>query len=132
MNDLQNLVANRDFEVQNDWAVPLSGSNVNLIGNPNYIRFKGDSVKIALPYFGERYSGGYNTEGGIRYEGPARNFQVSEKANSMILEFEGQQGSENYNFIMTLFPNGKTTTSVNSSQRSTISYRGEITASKSE
>lgn len=127
--DLQELVASREFEIENDWVFPLRGSSINLIGNSNFIRFKGDSVRIFLPYFGVRHSGGgYSGEGGIRYEGLARNLEIveDEEDNDLLLKFEGRNKSEHYNFIIILFPNGNVHTSVNSSQRDPISYRGEI------
>jgi hypothetical protein len=133
MAELKTIVEGRDFEIQNEWAEPIVGSSINLIGNPNYIRFEGDSVEMALPYFGERHSGGaYSREGGIHFDGPARNFSITERSNNLIIEFEGQQNSESYNFLLTVFPNGKVTTSVNSSQRSSITYRGEIQSQKLE
>jgi hypothetical protein len=133
MNQLRTLVESRDFEIQHSWADPVRGSSIDLIGNPNYLRVRGDSVDVALPFFGERYSGGgYNREGGIRFEGPARGYSVFEKSNSVDVRFEARRDSESYEFLITIFPNGNVTTSVNSSQRSSISYRGEVMPEKKE
>jgi len=135
--DLQNfkqlseLVNSREFEIENDWAVPLRLSTINLIGNTNFIRFKGDSVEVFLPYFGVRQSGGgYGTSGGIEYEGPAEELYIEEdKAkNNILLKFEGRQGSEQLQFIITLFKKGNVSTSVNSSERDPISYWGNVRA----
>ena len=129
MDELQSLIASRNFEIQNDWAYPLGGGNINLIGNPNYIRFKGDSVDIFLPYFGVRHSGGgYGKEGGIKYEGVAEDLEVvtAKNGNRLLLNFGGEQENEDLNFTVTLYGNGKARTSVTSSQRQAISYQGEI------
>ena len=126
-NKIGELVNEMEFEIENLFAFPLSGERIELIGNPNYIRFKNDSVKLFLPYFGERFSGGgYGRPGGIKYEGPIKNLRVEEKDKKTIVKFEGGEGSEFLQFFVTVFPKGKVNTSVNSSERSAISYEGRI------
>ena len=128
-DDLKDIVIDKKmFAVENQWANPMGVAQVDLMGNSNYIRFKGDSVKLFLPYFGVRHSGGgYNSVGGIKYEGPLENFKIKENTGKSIsLEFEGDQGSENLRFLMTLYPGGSTITNVNSSERQSISYRGRL------
>jgi len=128
---LRELVNSREFEIENDWAVPLRSTTINLIGNSNFIRFKGDSVEVFLPYFGVRHSGGgYGTSGGIEYEGPAQHFYIGENIakNNILIKFEGRQGSEHLQFIITLFQKGNASTSVNSSERDPISYWGNVRA----
>jgi hypothetical protein len=127
--DLRELVDSRQFEIQHEWASPLGGGMINLIGNPNHIRFKGDSIDVFLPYFGVRHAGaGYGREGGIRFEGvPSKlNVQENNQNKNIIINFQASKETENLQFSITLFPNGSANTSVNSSQRSSISYRGEI------
>ncbi|MFD2518615.1 DUF4251 domain-containing protein [Salinimicrobium flavum] len=127
--DLREKIISREFEIESDWAMPQSGNRVNLLGNANFIRFKGDSVNLFLPYFGVRhYGGGFGTEGGITYEGLAEDLRIEEnKRRSRIeLRFKGESGSEDLTFYITLFPNGNANTSVTSSQRSSISYQGKL------
>ncbi len=128
MAEMKSLIDSRNFEIENQWVTPLRGNRINLIGNANYIRFQGDSVELFLPYFGVRHTGGgYNNDGGIKYEGLAKNLQVKEgRNNSLILKFEGKQATESYDFTVNVFPNLNTSTQVNSSDRDPISYQGEI------
>ncbi len=130
-SDLQELVNSREFMIENQWAQPLTGSRINLIGNTNYMRFKNDSINLHLPYFGVRHSGGgYDREGGINYEGPLKNLEINEnpEKNRIKLNFKAEQNSEDLSFIVVIFSGGKVNTSVTSSQRNTISYDGEIEA----
>lgn len=127
--ELKNLVDSRNFEIENDWANPIGGGRINLIGNPNHIKFQGDSVDVYLPYFGVRHSGGgYNSEGGLKYKGPAREFKVIEKPNKgrIEMEFETDKNGEILEFHISLFPGNKASTNINTTQRTTISYQGEI------
>ncbi len=125
--EMRALVESREFLIENQWANPLSAGNINLIGNPNFIRFQKDSVDLFLPYFGVRHSGGgYNSEGGLKYEGALQNLEIAENEKNIRIKFDANQENENLNFTVTVFPNGNAHTSVTSSQRNTISYRGEI------
>lgn len=133
--NIQNLVQNGEFTIENTWADPLAGSRVNLIGNPNFIRFNGDQVDLFLPYFGVRHSGGvYGGDGGIEYKGTAEDLQITDTGNKgeKLIKFTGDQNSEDLRFIIRVFKNGKALTSVSSSQRQSISYQGEIKKSNVE
>ena len=122
------LVDSREFEIQHEWLNPMSGNRINLIGNPNYIRFKKDSVNLFLPFFGERFAGGgYNDEGGIIYNGPLKDLEISLNAkDAQIIKFSTSQNTENLDFTITVYPEGDVNTRVNSSHRSFISYQGSI------
>lgn len=129
-SELKELVASRNFEIENEWANPVGGGRIILIGNPNHIKFQGDSVDVYLPYFGVRHSGGgyNNSEGGLKYKGPVREFEVFEKPDKgrIEMEFETDNKGEILEFYITLFPGNNATTNVNTTQRTTISYQGEI------
>ncbi len=132
-NALKDLLTSRNFEIENEWAYPSGGGNINLIGNTNFIRFQGDSVEIYLPYFGVRHSGGgYDGEGGIKYKGLAKKFEIVEKPakGNIEVEFEVDKSGETLNFYISLFPNDNARTVVNTSQRSTISYQGKLSEIK--
>jgi hypothetical protein len=129
--DLQQLVESGNFKIENQWAIPLGGNQINLTTNINYIKFKGDSVELFLPYFGVRHAGGgYGRSGGMEINDLVENLEISENPSkeTITVEFEGNQNNENLEFFIQLFANGNTSTSVNSSERSTISYRGHLSA----
>lgn len=130
LEELMELVESREFEIENTWAIPLGGGRVNLIGNPNSITFKGDSVEVYLPYFGVRHSGGDygGRDGGIKFEGPVENLVIREDKvkKNIFITFEQNREIENYEFLIRLYPNRNAYTSVNSSQRNSISYQGEV------
>lgn len=129
-DDLKKLISSGDYEIENQWAIPQNGTMIDLVGNSNFIRFRGDSVSLFLPYFGVRHSGGDygGRDIGIRYEGPIHEIEISEDLTreKVFVQFEGIQGSEIHDFRITLFSNGKSNTDVNSSERNSISYRGTV------
>lgn len=128
LEELRNLVNSQEFEIESDWVNPIGGNRIYVTPGSNFVRFKGEKVEIFLPYFGVRHSGGYGSEGGINYEGPARELRIDEEngKNKIILYFRGKHEGEDLQFYITLFSNGNSNISVNSSQRNSISYQGNI------
>ena len=135
-NELRKLIYSQKFKVENQWAYPVGGGNINLITNPNSIKITGDSIDVFLPYFGVRQSGGTygGNDGGIKYRGPLKNLEIEEniKKGNIKVSFETKQNSEDLDFNMTLYPNKKVRTFVNSNKRTTISYEGELSTIKSK
>lgn len=128
--ELSNLVNSREFVIESEWINPLGGSRIYVSPGSNYLRFRSEEVEIFLPYFGVRHSGGgYGRNGGINYEGPPRELRITEDIDRKIeLYFRGKDEGEDLRFYVTLYPNGKANISVNSSQRNSISYQGDIIA----
>ena len=145
---LNQWIADRSFEIESNFAMPMNtvavsavlnsnilgpGNNsgqINLIGNPNYLRIKGDSIYAELPFFGERrMGGGYNNrDTGINIEDIAKDYAVTTKRGMYIITFSAKdkQGNEAYNFILNLSPNLNANFSVNSTQRTVMQFRGAV------
>lgn len=125
---VKSWVNGEEFEVEHQWLYPLRGNQINLIGNPNYIRMYKDSVDIFLPYFGVRqFGGGYN-ESGINYSGKPKDFSVTtdEATREIEITFEGNYKTEILNFKLNIYPSKTVRTYVQSSHRDNISYQGRI------
>ncbi len=126
-NELKSLVESREFSIAFQWAQPQGGGLVDLMSNPNYLRFNGEEVDIFLPYFGIRHSGGgYGKSEGINYRGEPLKLRISEdrSKNNILIQFEGRQGSELLFFQLTLYENEKAFLNVSSSERTNINYQG--------
>ncbi|NJW53360.1 DUF4251 domain-containing protein [Salinimicrobium oceani] len=122
-------VKDLEFEIENQWANPTKYGRVNLIGNPNHIKFENDSVDIFLPFVGERHAGGgYGGEAAIKYEGIPQDLKIEERPgkNQAVITFKGNHKGEYMDFRIAVFQNGNTSTSVTSSQRDQIDYDGKI------
>ncbi|GAB1857274.1 hypothetical protein MHTCC0001_21100 [Flavobacteriaceae bacterium MHTCC 0001] len=157
-NPSQNIITPKDlstfngfvdakaFTITSDWAYPQAtnavvqvlnsqllapGSNanaVNLIGNPNFLTIKGDSVSSYLPYFGERqmrvaYGGG---DSAIQFNGFVENFITTHgKNNRKILSFQATSNGELFDVTITLFPNLNSQILLRSPYRFFIRYTGK-------
>ena len=123
-------VSNLEFEIEHQWANPTQYARVDLLGNSNRIKFENDSVEVDLPFFGERYAGGgYDPDSGsIQYKGVPKNLKLQEnpEKGAVMISFEGNRNTENFDFLITIFSNGVARTSVNSTHRERIIYDGRL------
>lgn len=147
---LDELVSQKSFQIESDWAQPLvtnslisianaglfppgsSANLISLIGNTNYLKVQGDSIDMYLPYYGERQmGGGYNNDGGaIQFKGIPEDYEVSrdDKTQGQEIRFKMKNKTETFRVAVTLFPNLNSTIVVNSSQRFSIRYQGQVEA----
>lgn len=150
--NIQQLVEDRNFEIQFDRAFPKSSqafsrafdnlnlssygnsSSVNLTGHYAYVRVSGDTISGNLPFFGERYMGaGYNKDESIRFDDVPKEYKKEVKSDYTQIRFRINQlksSIENIDAMMRIYPNGKVDLRIISSQRSAISYLGKIDAIK--
>lgn len=146
---LETLVESRNFKIESDWAHPLTtaamqqvfnsgllqiGSSpgaINLIGNPNWLTISGDSITSYLPYFGERQNNvGYGERNGaIELNSEIKDYKVAKgKRNSYVITCNANSKSENFNVVIELFPNLKSTIRMAGNSRNPISYSGRVEA----
>ncbi|MFD2562300.1 DUF4251 domain-containing protein [Aquimarina rubra] len=145
---LEAMIAKKAFKIESDWMYPLAttsmnviansgllppGSTVNgisLIGNPNYIKFYGDSIAMDLPYYGERQLPGQYTrnEGGIKFKGIPDRYEITKDENRLqhMIKFTVKHNRESYRVTITLYPNWTSSININSTHRTSIRYRGTV------
>lgn len=151
MDALDQLVQNRHFSIESDWAYPLttgavqqvlnsgllppgsSSGSINLIGNSNFLTVSGDSITSYLPYFGERqmnvdYGG---TDNAIQLKGTMEHYQAEiDKDHNYRVTFKANSKSEQFDVYITLTPRLKSTIVINSATRHPIRYSGTVEAVK--
>ena len=128
---MENVIGSQNFVFVARLAEPI-GSRVNqidLTGNVNYMSMQADAVKMELPYFGTRQvaqPGAINQ--GIRFEGTAVDIRKTknEKQNYYDLDFKIRDKSESFNCNLRMYSAMRAVLTVNSSQRNSIRYEGEL------
>ena len=151
---LDQLLATKNFSISADWAYPnatasmaaLSNTGIlgvgntanaiNLIGNPNFLKVKGDSISAFLPYYGERQmGGGYGSDNGIEFKGIPETYSLKkdEQKQRYSMEFTiSGNTTEVFNVNIDFFPNTTAQINIFSSQRRGIRYQGNVVALKNE
>jgi hypothetical protein len=153
--ELQAWGTEKAFVIESDWAKPMpsaaliaiantgilglgnSAGSINILGNVNYFRMKGDTIEAHLPYYGERYmGGGYNNKTAIAFNDiPDRKeimWNEQKQRAEMRFSIHQEYDNENFDIFILIFSNNTTRIDVNSSERSFITYEGKIKALESQ
>jgi hypothetical protein len=142
----RDLIENRNYELTMTWATPLATNAMNQISNANmlpmdsrtgrinlqgtssYIRTKGDSLEVYLPYFGTRQLSitPGDTSGTIQFEGLPERYEAvyNEKKQFTDISFRMKDRTEQYDVNIRVFGNRSANVSVNSTHRNSIRYTG--------
>ncbi|WP_047546096.1 DUF4251 domain-containing protein [Psychroserpens sp. Hel_I_66] len=146
---LDQLVENKSFVIESDWALPQTtnslmalqnagffaagdnASRINLIGNPNELKIIGDSITSKLPYYGEVQSTtGYSgSNSGINFEGELKDYRIEKNDdNSYSITFDARSNSENFDVIINLYPNLNSEMILKGTKRFPIRYTGHVSS----
>lgn len=145
--EVDRLLAQRQFVIESDWALPLAvnsmnllrnaglippqsnANQINLIGNTNHFKVQGDSISVDLPFFGDRQiGGGFNANTSIQFEGIPKVFEIKNvgKKQRTVIKTRFNQDTESFNSIITIFDSKKVEIVIYSTHRSAIRYRGTL------
>ena len=112
-----------------DKLLPI-GSNqsyINLVNISNYVKISADSISVDLRYYGElQISTNYGSDDGLEFNGNILRYSNKYKKsnNSYTVKFSVNSKNEGFRFIITLFANNTYIMNVNSSNRTSIVYKG--------
>ena len=139
------IIENDTFTIESEWAYPQNaatvrintilnpngtGGGINLIGIGNHFKKIGDSLSVYLPYYGVRQSGGgYNSSDvEIKLEGKPNKteYLFNKKKGMHQYKFVVNHKAENLQIYVQIFPKLSTIIRINSSHRTSISYRGKV------
>tara|TARA_B100000949_G_C14165509_1_gene401017 strand:- start:434 stop:919 length:486 start_codon:yes stop_codon:yes gene_type:complete len=126
--DLKALIESKNYRFVGNWAYPMRGGNINLIGNPNSLTVSKDSVDIFLPFFGVSRLSHYNTSGGFEYEGAIEDYKVEYDDNKqkVTITFNVHPNIERLDVTITASSQDAANIDVISSHRDIMRYKGDL------
>ena len=120
------LVDSKEFVFVGKRAFPQGLST-----NTNFIEFKPDFIKSEMPFFGRGYSGiGYGGDSGLKFEGKPLEFTIVKAKKTYELNARVKGESDVFRITLSILEEGSATLTINSNNRSAISYYGEISKKK--
>ncbi|MDR0744142.1 MAG: DUF4251 domain-containing protein [Tannerella sp.] len=129
---LQKAIENREFVVDVDRMLPMSGRSRTLT-SPYSLEINNDRVKSHLPYFGRAYSVPYGGGDGLSFESTITDYRSSfDSKGKATIEFQTKTEEDRYSFRIEIFPDGSTSMSVTSVNRQGISFLGIASEKKNE
>jgi hypothetical protein len=126
--EIETLIGSKEFEFVANRANPQGTRTIDMTTNTNFLRFKKDTIHSEMPFFGRAYSGvGYGSGGGgLDFKGLAKDYSIKKGKKSYIIKTDVKDNTDSYGIILEIYFNGYAYLSINSSNRSPISYNGEI------
>jgi len=122
------LVDSKEFVFVASRVMSQGGRTINLTTNYT-LEFHPDRIKCDLPFFGRAYSGvGYGGDGGMQFEGKPTVYSVEKKKKSYLIKADVRGERDSYSIMLTVYFEGSAYLTINSNNRSSISYDGDIEA----
>lgn len=128
--EIQTLLDAQSFVFEAQKLTPQGGRLIQLDNNTYFLKFDKENTTCDLPFFGRGYNVGYNSDGGIKFEGKPYDIKIEYKKKSTILKATVRGKNDVYNLFFTIFFNGSASLNVNSNNRAPIYYDGLISAPK--
>jgi len=127
--EVEMLVNTKEFIFIGETAFPIGYKTVNLGTNSNYLKFHPDYIESFMPYFGKSYgygTGATSNEVGMKFEGKPTEFTVTTGKKNHVVKAVVNGASDTYTINVTVGFDGASTLSIISTNRSNISYGGQI------
>ena len=123
---VKEAVDSKTYEVNVDRMHPIKGGSRTLTTNYS-LKVRNDSVYSYLPYFGVAYSIPYGGGKGMIFNEPLTDYTTKKlKKGKVQVAFQTRSEGDNYEYSLTIYPNGSTTINVQATNRQSISYTGEM------
>lgn len=129
--ETQALINSKQYEFTGEWATSSKGRRINLISNPTFLKVDNTIGDGFFPFFGTSFSGAaYGGDGGIEFNTELENYTVTlnDKKQEIVIKFKAKGKNDTFDFNIRVFPGGNTSITINSNNRSVMSYSGSMKA----
>ena len=124
--EIKALIDSKNFLFEAQKVIPQGGRFIILDYNTYFLKFNTEKTTCDLPFFGRAYNISYGRDGGIKFEGKPEKVRIEKRKKSYIIKTTVKGKEDVYDLMFTVFFDGGTTLSINSNNRASISYDGEI------
>lgn len=124
---VQNIIESKNYLFKAERMLPASGISKLLISEYT-LSIKGTKTKANLPYYGRAYNAEYGGNGGIKFDSELTNyeFKINEKKRKIKINFKVKGKNDFYKCYLTVTRGGSATLSVQSQNKQTINYWGDV------
>ena len=121
------LLASQKFEFIANTMFPLGQASKNLVGNDYSVIFSPEKIVSDLPYSGVAHRGmGVGRDKGMRFKGEPNNYSITESGNGYVVAAIVKTDSDSFSISMEVSKSGYATLTIDSKNRETVSYQGEV------
>jgi hypothetical protein len=130
--EIEALIDSKNFVFEAQKVSPQGARTLNLDYNTYFLKFNTEKTTCDLPFFGRAFNIPYGGDGGIKFEGVPEDVKIEKKKKSYNVKAIVKGKDDVYTLYFNIFFDGGATLSVNSNNRASISYDGEIEAPKTD
>jgi len=125
---VDSLIKSKEFVFVATRALPQGGKSIDLSGGSYTVTFHPEKIESYLPFFGRAYNIEYGGRGGLMFEGKPGEYTILTRNKGKGFEINATVivSPESYRLLLFVSPDGNATLTINSIQRSPISYYGDI------
>ena len=124
---IDNLLASQKFEFIANTMFPMGQPSKNLVGSDYSVTFSPDKIVSDLPYYGVAHGGmGVGRDKGMRFEGEPIDFLITHSGKEYGVTAIVKAGNDSFSISMEVSKSGYATLTINSKNRESISYQGEV------
>jgi hypothetical protein len=110
-------------------ALPQGYKTVNLSTSEYTVMFQPELIISYLPFYGKAYSGiGYGGDNGLKFEGKPDEYTVTKSKKNYQVKAVVKGENDTFSLSLSVSFGGSASLTVNSNNRSTISFNGDISA----
>jgi len=109
-------------------AMPVGSGTINISSGSYNVKFLPDTIESYLPFYGQAYGGiGYGGDDGLKFAGKPESFTVEQGKKNIKVKAVVKGERDTFTISLSVTYSGSASLTVNSTNRSTISFNGDIT-----
>lgn len=121
------LLDSKTFVFNAARALSQSGKSIDLTTNSGFVTFDSVLITSDLPFFGRAYSGvEYGGDAGMKFSGKPKDYTITKGNKNYEIKAEVTGSNDYYQLFLTVSFDGSASLTINSNNRSSILYNGDI------
>lgn len=124
---IESLLQSKNFEFIANKVFPMSAAPRNIAGSSYSVEFSPEMIVSNMPFFGRAYSGVIaGRDSGMNFKGSPAEYRIERNKKGLELFAKVKTDEGVYTLSLSVSDSGFASLTISSSNRETMSYRGEI------
>lgn len=122
------LLESKTYIFKGRTAIANGGRTVDLIDNPNFIKFSPDMVVSEMPFFGQATSASFygSDDAGLYFKGKPEKYNIDENKKNFRIRMEVKDTNDTYRINLSVSNDGNSTITITSNRKSVMTYYGRL------
>jgi hypothetical protein len=126
--EMESLIESKTFTFEARTAIANGGRTVDLIDNPNFIKFSPDMVNSEMPFFGQATGATFYgaNDAGLYFKGEPEKYDLDKNKKNFRIRMEVKDTNDRYRINLSVGIDGNSTITITSNRKSVMTYYGRI------